>query len=158
MNVLFIGPYRQDDEWGRKSRAVLRALQRGDNQVTSRPIFLSTNVPHNEYAEKSEFLTAENYDVLVQFMLQPYVVYDGRVSKRIGIFNSETIPYEIARGHLTKELLMDEIWTDSPSIEKKLQNVINRYDSKIVVRSMPPTLDITHLPEKQSFSFRSSDY
>ena len=157
MNVLFIGPYRQDDEWGRKSRAVLRALQRGDNQVTSRPIFLSTNIPHNEYAEKSEFLTAESYDVLIQFMLQPYVVYDGRVSKRIGIFNSETIPYEIARGHLTKELLMDEIWTDSSSIEKKLQNVINRYDSKIVVRSMPPTLDITHLPEKPSFSLRSSD-
>ena len=70
MNILFIGPYRQDDEWGRKSRAVLRALQRGDNQVTSRPIFLSTNIPHNEYAEKSEFLTAESYDVLIQFMLQ----------------------------------------------------------------------------------------
>ena len=48
MNILFIGPYRQDDEWGRKSRAILRALQRGDNQVTSRPIFLSTHVPHNE--------------------------------------------------------------------------------------------------------------
>ena len=39
MNILFVGPYKQFDEWGRKSRSLLSALKRTGNVVTSRPIF-----------------------------------------------------------------------------------------------------------------------
>ena len=81
--------------------------------------------------EKAEFVTNDEYDILIQFTLQPHIVYDGNVKKRIGIFNTETLPHEIARGHLTKELLMDEIWVDSPQLETAVYNTIQNYNPNI---------------------------
>ena len=83
MNILFIGPYRQDDEWGRKSRSLLKTLHRPDHKVTSRPLFLSTSPSYNAYAEPAEFVTCKEYDVLIQFSLQPLVTYAGNFSKRV---------------------------------------------------------------------------
>ena len=48
MNILFIGPYRQHDEWGQKSRSLLQALQKSDHTVTARPIFLTYNFIYND--------------------------------------------------------------------------------------------------------------
>jgi hypothetical protein len=157
MNILFIGPYRQEDEWGRKSRAILQALQKGDHSITSRPIFLTQSGTYDQYIEKTEFVTLDKYDVLIQFVLQPYVIYDGHVKKRIGIFNTETIPYEVARGHLTKELMMDELWIDSPTIGKGLQNALEHYDPSIKVKSIPPLLDVSNLPSQSGISLTASD-
>ena len=56
MNILFIGPYRQDDEWGRKSRSILKILQKGNHSITSRPIFLSSTNQYNTYQEPSEHI------------------------------------------------------------------------------------------------------
>jgi glycosyltransferase involved in cell wall biosynthesis len=157
MNILFVGPYRQGDEWGRKSRSILRAIQKTGHSVTSRPIFLSSNPSYNSYMEKCEFNISEHYDILIQFLLQPYAVYEGRVSKRIGIFNTETLPTQMALGQLTKELLMDEVWTDSLSIQDGLQNSLDSYKGDVKVVAIPPTLDTTDLPEQSSISIRSSD-
>ena len=95
MNILFIGPYRQNDEWGRKSLAVLKGIQNTGHTVTSRPIYLSTSTNYNNYIEKSEIIIADNYDILIQFVLQPCTVYSGNFNKRIGIFNTETIPNHV---------------------------------------------------------------
>ena len=70
MNILFVGPYRQEDEWGRKSRAILQALQKTDHSVTARPLFLTENLVYNEYMEKAEFVTNDEYDILIQFTLK----------------------------------------------------------------------------------------
>ena len=48
MNILFIGPYRQFDSWGYKSRATLKALQNTSHTIISRPIFLSNNIQFNQ--------------------------------------------------------------------------------------------------------------
>lgn len=157
MNILFVGPYRQEDEWGRKSRAILQALQKTDHSVTARPLFLTENLVYNEYMEKAEFVTNDEYDILIQFTLQPHIVYDGNVKKRIGIFNTETLPHEIARGHLTKELLMDEIWVDSPQLETAVYNTIQNYNPNIKVRAIPPLLDITNLPAQAGGSLIAGD-
>ena len=69
MNILFIGPYRQNDEWGRKSLAVLKGIQNTDHTVTSRPIYLSTSANYNNYMERSETIIADHYDILIQFVL-----------------------------------------------------------------------------------------
>jgi len=157
MNILFIGPYRQNDQWGRKSRAVLKAIQRTDHAVTSRPIYLSNESNSNQYVEDSEFIISDKYDICIQFLLQPYVVYDGNVTKRIGIFNTETIPNEIPLSQLTSELLMDEIWTDGYEIKNSLQNILNKYNSNTKVIATCPTLDIENLPIRPSKSIRNSD-
>ena len=157
MNILFIGPYRQDDEWGRKSRSLLKTLHRPDHKVTSRPLFLSTSPSYNAYAEPAEFVTCKEYDVLIQFSLQPLVTYAGNFSKRVGVFNSETIPYDIPLGNLTKELLMDEVWTDSPLIQQRTQNIINDYGYDTTVKAIPPFLDTTHLPPSNTNHIKLSD-
>ena len=157
MNILFIGPYRQNDQWGRKSRAVLKALQNTDHSVTSRPIYMSSNLDCNQYVERSEFIINDHYDILIQFLLQPYSMYDGNVTKRIGIFNTETIPYQIPLGQLTAELLMDEIWTDSSEIRDNLQNILQSYNSNTKVIATYPTLDIENFPVRPQRSIRSHD-
>ena len=157
MNILFIGPYRQHDEWGQKSRSLLQALQKSDHTVTARPIFLTDNFIYNDYTEKAEFVTSEAYDVSIQFLLQPYAVYDGNVKKRIGVFNTETLPLVTSRGQFTKELLMDELWVDSPSIASNLQDILNNYNKDIKVKATPPLLDITHLSPNSPISLVSSD-
>ena len=126
MNILYIGPYRQVDEWGRKSLSLLRALQKTDHTISSRPIFLSSDMRHTTQIETSENICLDNYDVLIQFLLQPYSIYHGNFNKRIGIFNFETIPYDIPYGELTSELLMDEIWVDSDTINTGLKNILKK--------------------------------
>ena len=148
MNILFIGPYRQHDEWGRKSLAVLKGLQNTDHTVTSRPIYLSTATNYNNYIEKSETVIADHYDILIQFVLQPLAVYSGNFNKRIGIFNSETIPHNIPLGQLTSELLMDEIWTDSHIVAQNLQNVLQQHTANTKVVAIPPSLSLNNLPSK----------
>ena len=157
MNILLVGTYRKEDEWGRKSRSLLQALQKSEHTVTARPIFLADNFTYNDYTEKAEFVTCDTYDVSIQFVLQPYAVYDGNVKKRIGIFNTETIPHTVSRGQVTKELLMDELWIDSPSLTSKLQGILNSYDPSIKVKAIPPLLDVANLSPTSPISIISSD-
>jgi len=157
MNIFFIGPYRQQDEWGRKSHSILKAIQRGGHNVTARPIFLSSDLSYNTYSEPSEFIILENYDILIQFVLQPYATYMGEFAKRIGIFNTETLPYNLPLGHLTKELLMDEVWIDSPSVALKTQDILHNHNTTINVKAIPPLLDVESLPLTSANSVKMSD-
>ena len=158
MNILFIGPYRQNDEWGRKSRSVLKAIQKTNHNITSRPLYLSHEASYNQYTEKSEFNILDHYDILIQFLLQPYTAYNNSIAKKnIGIFNTETISNKIPFGQLTSELLMDEIWTDSPSIGNSIQKILTKYkpDSKVIIS--PPVLDTEDLPTQTNGSVRQDD-
>ena len=149
MKILFIGPYRQPDEWGRKSRSVLQALKKTENvSVTSRPIFLSDSSKiYDNYTENAEFVIEPEYDILIQFLLPSMATYDGAFSKRIGIFNTETIPYHIPQAQLTGEFLMDEIWTDSNRICSNVQNTLDKQTANTTKAvSVPPTLDLQLVP------------
>ena len=157
MNILFIGPYRQNDEWGRKSRSVLNILKKTDHSVTSRPLYLANNSNHNMYTETSELIIKNNYDVLIQFLLQPYATYKGNIAKKIGIFNTETIPYYMPLGQLRTELLMDEIWIDNVTIKDNLQKILKKHNSNTKLVVTPPILDIENLPAHTSNSLRESD-
>ena len=156
MNVLFIGPYRQQDEWGRKSRAILKSLQRSHHNITARPIFLSSSNQYDTYQEIAEHNISNSYDILIQFLLQPYAIYKGNIGKNIGIFNSETIPSQVPIAQLSKELLMDEIWTESNSIQQKLQQVLQEHTNHTKVIAIPPSLDVENLSRTQSVSIKSS--
>lgn len=157
MNILFIGPYRQNDEWGRKSQSILNTLQQNtDHVITSRPIYLSSSVSHNTYMEKAESTISNYYDLLIQFTLPQYATYYGAVKKRIGIFNTETIPNNIPVAQLTADMLMDEIWTDSQIVTKQYQKLLNHHNCNAQVITIPPSLNLTDLPIQYNSSLRSS--
>lgn len=151
MNILFIGPYRQEDEWGHKSRAVLKCLQGTEHKITSRPIYLSSSNTYNQYFELAETVISDEYDILIQYVLPSFAVYDGNFKKRIGIFHTETIPNNIPIAELTHECLMDEIWVDSKVVATQLQNIFTYYaapeNASTIVKAIPPVLNLNELPE-----------
>jgi len=152
MNILFIGPYRQTDEWGHKSRSLLGTLQKHGHRVCSRPIYLSSNVHYDAYNEPCELTGLDEYDVLIQFALQPYAVYDGNFKKTIGIFNNETVPQSLLKPQLQKEMMMDEIWVDSTATYKGLNKNLQSLDSSVRVKYVPPSVDISKLPPVSSIT------
>ena len=85
------------------------------------------------------------------------MINNSIAKKNIGIFNTETISNQIPLGQLTKELLMDEIWTDSPVIGNSIQNILNHYNSDTKVVATPPVLDIEDLPKETNGSIRKGD-
>ena len=148
MNILFVGPYRQQDEWGYRSQFILHYLNQTEHNIVSRPIYLNSSPTYNAHIEKSEFVNNENqnYDILIQYMLPSFAVYQGEFKKRIGIFHHETIPNDIPRVALNVENLMDEIWVDSKIVAKNLQDIFQRYKISTIVKPMPPVLNLDNLP------------
>ena len=150
MNILFIGPYKQHDEWGHKSRSILTALQNTKHNITSRPIFLSNNPTYDTSVIASELNTFDTYDIAIQFILQPYATYIGNIKRNIGIFNYETIPDNLPTDLLNAETLMDEIWTESSSVKNGLDKLFKEKNITTKVTQMPLTLNVDELPKEPS--------
>ena len=123
MNILFVGPYKQFDEWGRKSRSLLSALKRTGNVVTSRPIFFSTNVS-DYYSEEAEFTTCDTYDAVVQCTLPSFAVYDGKFKRNIGFFNTDTIDTSPFSASIGRMEMLDEIWVENKEIYENLKTQV----------------------------------
>ena len=149
MNILFIGPYRQHDEWGSKSRSMLNALQNTKHTITSRPIYLSNNYSVDTSVVASELTVSNTYDVVIQFVLQPYAVRIGTIPKNIGIFNYETISNNLPIDLLSAENLMDEVWTESSTIKESLETLFKNNNINTKVTQIPLTLNIEELPKHQ---------
>ena len=81
MNILFIGPYRQSDAWGKTSKGFVKTLLSiEDFSVTARPIFMSDqhSGPVDADTLRCESNKKDSYDVLIQHMLPSFMVYDSR--------------------------------------------------------------------------------
>jgi len=157
MNVLFIGPYRQLDIWGRKSNALLNSLKKTGHSITSRPIFLSSDPNYNSYIEEAEFISHDNYDILIQFVLESYTTYFGQFKKNIAIFNNDTLPNQTNLANLTGPLLMDEIWTDNNELKHRFETILTPHNSNIKIKTIDPTLNLEELTETCNKRFRGPE-
>jgi len=135
MNILFIGPYKQADEWGRKSRYFLSALKKTNHNITSRPLYF--NQIFSNYLEPTEHRYFDSYDSVIQFTLAPFAMYDGSFKKNIGIFNLSTVDSSFYSPNVQKANLLDEIWVDSSKIHDSLSTQL----ADATVRQMGPFLD-----------------
>jgi hypothetical protein len=95
MNALFIGPYRQNDDWGFASIDYIRALlSNPDIKLTTRPYYYINNV---NTSISPNILECENtvyseYDIIIQKLL-PHSLYTsnkGSSPRNYGIINVET--------------------------------------------------------------------
>ena len=137
MNILFVGPYKQIDEWGRRSRGLLESLKQTDHAITARPIYLSP--PFYGYGEEAEFCISDKYDAVIQFTMPSLAVYDGRCGKNIGIFNSETIYSSAHSAAIPHMDLMDEVWVDHEDIAASLRKRLSNTQVSVI----PPCLSTT---------------
>ena len=120
MNVFFVGPYRQSDNWGKVSRSFLRLLHSQENvDVVSRPIFYNINSTVKDIGvlESGEHKKLSERDILIQFGLPITFVYDGTFKKNIAVTMVESKVENI--GWTTSLNQMDQIIVFSET-EKRL--------------------------------------
>lgn len=117
MNILFIGPYRQNDGWGYATRDYIKAIASNDNvSLTTRPLYLAMSNIDGEFNDeqilKYENNALDHYDIVVQKALPQFLFYDGRFKKNIGLFTLEIndLKHTKAVENINR---MDEIWVPS---------------------------------------------
>lgn len=132
-NVLFIGPYRQNDGWGNAAKNYLRALRLCDDILLSaQPIYLSGGNDFDRSDEFDDLELARNGKphIVIQNTLPNYFVnFDD--CKNIGLAYFETtIDYTTWGKHIG---LMDEMWVCS----KQDKQFISKYNNNIKVVHIP---------------------
>jgi glycosyltransferase involved in cell wall biosynthesis len=121
MNVLFLGPYRQNDGWGLAAQNSIRAIAIQYPNLTIRPIFLASGSNENISEDLLAYENAvyDKYDIVIQKTLPHCLSYDGRFAKNIGSFFLET--NNISNSSCVANInRMDEIWVASNQEKKCL--------------------------------------
>ena len=124
MNVLFIGPYRQNDGWGVGAQRYLECLATLDVNLSCVPIYMSRNIERNVTSKikKLENNYFDNYDIVIQNVLPNFFVKTS--SYNIGIYYSETNNLNNST-FINYINLLDELWvsTESEKTELSLSGV-----------------------------------
>lgn len=148
MNILFVGPYRQNDGWGLATQSYIKALGTKYNNLTTRPIFF-TSAP-SEYEPDEQILAYENayfdqYDVVIQKVLPHNLFLNKKYAKNIGLFVLETnnLGQSTCINNINQ---MDEVWV--PSNTEKLCLQKSGVIKPIRVISQP--LDIDFIKNNQT--------
>lgn len=139
-DVLFIGPYRQKDGWGRAAHDYVTALSMTDFNVSAKPLFMAMNI---ESKISSTVRTVEDNvfkkrpDVVIQNVLPHYMDHQYGCHN-IGISYFETRgwrPIGWSR-HLN---LMDEIWVSS-NTEKE---ILRGENVTVPINVVPMPIDLS---------------
>ncbi len=82
MKILFLGPYRQSDEWGNTSRNYIRSLLTTEHDIYTRPIYLAPNIYEGdtEWLEKLETTVLDSDpDFIIQHTLPPFFSHNTHI-------------------------------------------------------------------------------
>jgi glycosyltransferase involved in cell wall biosynthesis len=114
-NILYIGPYRQNDSWGESCRSYIRAISSNKNfKLKIHPIYYTNNITDIDDSYKTlESNDFDSYDYVVQQCLPGDFFYDGRYSKNIAITLIETSDWTSCKDSVYNLNSMDEIWIQS---------------------------------------------
>ncbi len=122
-NVLFLGPYRQRDGWGRASQDYLSAIMQSKHQVAARPIYLAW-----VYADKvdsrfreQEAMSFDKIDTIIQNVLPANLEASSKCDKNIGLFYIETNHIEHI-GWPRRINMLDEVWVSTNKEKEYLQD------------------------------------
>lgn len=115
-NILYIGPYRQQDGWGQAAKDYILSLAKTDNNVHCQPVYMSNNLDLDisDELKKIENNKLSDYDIVIQnvlpMMMSKTDLYNiGLLFVENQNFNSTSV-YNLN--------LMNEIWVSS-SLEKQ---------------------------------------
>lgn len=159
MNILFIGPYRQNDGWGYATRDYIKAIASNPGvNLTTRPLYLAFSNTDGEFNDQQilgyEQNIYDNYDMVVQKALPQYLFYDGRFKKNVGVFTLEISDLKNTKA-VTNINRMDEIWV--PSEIEKNSLVKSGVYKPVKVISQPIDIDALKPTAKMTFDTVPSD-
>lgn len=134
--VLYIGPYRQNDEWGKTSRAFLQLLINSVTKVVARPLYYSNNlVEFGDITEEHNYIKEK--DVIIQHGLPETLSYEGGFKLNIAITK---VDCRIDNLDWVENLkLFDKICVFS-AYEKQLLKKSGIREDKIFAFDLPPVL------------------
>jgi len=86
-DVLYIGPYRQNDTWGYYSKSVATLLSNMDVNLALRPIWFTAaeRAADIENLKQYEDVRLEHFDILIQHGLPSSLSYNGRFKTNMAI-------------------------------------------------------------------------
>ena len=123
MNILFVGPYRQNDGWGHATRDYIRAIAtNSEYNITTQPIYLSS---HDQSFDDKMILGLEEsrydtYDAVIQKTLPDCFSINKTFKYNIGITELETNNY--SSSSIVKSInRLDQIWVPSSQEKNTLQ-------------------------------------
>lgn len=151
--VLFIGPYRQKDSWGKESRAYIKSMLTNSKlEVSTRPIYYTNFIEHNISQDiiQCEQTTYDKYDVILQYAI-PGSLHRSKIAERnIGIINVE---FDKGSSVFNRLILnnLDEIYVTTEQEKKALLS--NQITTPIRVIPKPIDWEIvtTNLNHKIQF-------
>jgi len=123
MDVLYIGPYRQNDEWGYTSKAFATLLSKQDVNLILRPIWFNADTTAKDVEHLVEYEANEltSRDVLIQHGLPAALNYNGRFKKNIAVTCVDCV-------------LVNNEWPDHLNLFD-LVVVFSEYEKKLLVDS-----------------------
>jgi hypothetical protein len=115
-NILYIGPYKQQNGLGKSSKRLVDALATNNNiNLAIRPVFYTTSKyydgldnPYTEFEENS----FKYYDAVIQHGLPDMFEYNRKFGKNIGIVEIETRNLSHS-GWIEKINLLDQVMVNS---------------------------------------------
>lgn len=109
LKVLFVGPYLQNDGWGRASKAFIHSLK-DKCDLSVRNIFLG---PQSTYENSDPFPELQkkefSYDAIIQKVIPTFLSYNGRCGLNCAISCRETLNMNFDWKY--KMRLMDKVFT-----------------------------------------------
>ena len=151
MNVLFIAPYRQDDDWGESSREYIKSLLTNNNiRLTTRPYYYINKTISNTNIDNSiiecENSTYDRYDIILQKLLPHSLAINHMAEiKNIAIISAETGGWSRSTASSTLNHL-NEIYVNT-SMEKKC---LEQSGVKTPIKIIPAPIDMEFLTAHQS--------
>lgn len=112
-NVLYIGPYTQNDTYGEISRGYIDAILVQHN-LTTYPIYYNTNlIDANKFDKYEKKISNGKYDYIIQHCLPGDFFCNKTDATNIGIVNIETHDWTNNYESKSNMSSMDEIWVSS---------------------------------------------
>lgn len=148
-NILYIGPYRQNDGWGLAAKGYLLSLLSTDHNVCAVPIYLHPPAAC-DIIEKN-ILSAENktyheYDLIIQKALPP-AICPNKYTKNVALIVLENnLIYSDGTQNLKR---VDEIWVPSNKEIKCIKNSGIDTPSKSIMQPIP-THDIADIIKRNA--------
>lgn len=143
MNILFVGPYRQNDGWGHATRDYIRALSTNpDYNITIQPIYLSS---HDASFNDEKLLSLEksrydHYDMVIQKTLPDCFTINKTFKYNVGITTLETNNYS-SSSIIRSINRLDQLWV--PSTQEK--NTLQKSGVKIPIKTISQPIDTSYI-------------
>jgi glycosyltransferase involved in cell wall biosynthesis len=157
-NILYIGPYKENNGLGRSSRRYLKSLSLHKNiNLSCRPIYFTNQIQleggETDFIQPYEINQSSKYDCIIQHGYPDMFEYNKAFGKNIGIteIHTENLKHTgwIEKCNLMDEILVGSIFAAESLFKSNINTTVN-------VVPEPYNLDVFDNPEFKNF-FADSD-